>query len=228
MAKKRKKEDEEEDAFEFPEFDRVQYMKEEVNKGKSVLISLAIAPFFSYASYLIFDITGEWTLGFLLLLPGIFILGPIHNLCRIDLNLFGKKEYATNWAMFFFTWLIVWIILMNPPFDDFADPTVENVRFGVLVDEENSTWEDIRDVELELGVTYTFNLTARITDNVDVRQESVTIIHNGQEGDVVIVDEHYYRYEFESEPSGTLHIFIITAEDVNGHETTYEIERIID
>ncbi len=229
MSKKRKKEDKEEDEdFSFPEFDRVEYMKDEINKGKSVLITIAIAPVFSYISFKIFEFTMEWTLGFLIFFLGIYLLGPIHKQLKIDLEKFGKKEYAMNWAMFFFTWLIVWIILMNPPFSDFTDPTLNRFRIGVLTDQENNTWEPIEEVDLINGETYTINVTAKITDNVGVKHDSVNIEFQGNYYQMRLVDEHTYRIVFENVTARTNeYIFEVFMEDVNGNTASEVIERTI-
>ncbi len=228
MSKKRKKEDEEDEDFSFPEFDRVEYMKKEINKGKSVLVTIAIAPLFSYISFKIFEFTMEWTLGFLMFFLGIYILGPVHKQLRIKVEEFGWKEYAMNWAMFFFTWLIVWIILMNPPFGDFTDPTLEHVRIGVLTDQENNTWGHLDDVELVNGESYTINVTAKITDNVDIHKDSVSIEFQGNFYPMTPVDEHTYRIVFEDVTARTNeYIFTVYMEDVNGHGASEVVERTI-
>ncbi len=228
MAKKRKKEEEESDDFEFPEFDRMQYMKDEINKGKSVLISMALAPIFSYLSFKIFEISMEWSFGFLLLILGIFILEPVHKFLKVDVERFGKKEYAMNWAMFFFTWLIVWIILMNPPFGDFADPTLDRFGVSVLTDPVNNTWEPLGEVGLVNGESYTINITARITDNVGIREDSVTIEFMGNVYGMNRVDEHTYNITFEGVVArSNPYFFVVSMEDVNGHSVSAPVERVI-
>ncbi len=223
MSKRKKQEEEEVEDFEFPEFDRADYMKGEINKGKSILATMAIAPLFSYVSMVIFELTMEWTLGFVMFIPGLFLIGPIHNLIGVDINRFGKKEFFMNGAMFFFTWLVIWVLLMNPPFNDFAPPSVERFSVDVLIDDQ---WVDLDDAELGSGI-YTVNLTAKITDNTEVRPDSIRIQIEGELYPMENVDEHHYSIIHNFTARTNPYTFIISMEDVNGNSDEVEIHRTI-
>ncbi len=224
MAKRKKHEEEEVEDFEFPEFDRRDYMKGEINKGKSVIATMAVAPLFSYISMIIFDLTMEWTLGFVMFIPGLFLLGPVHNFFGVDVTKFDKKEYFMNGAMFFFTWLTIWVILMNPPFNDFTDPTVEHFSVEVMIEDE---WIPLSEADLENGVSYRVNLTAKITDNVAVREESIRIQIQDDIYPMEQVEEHHYSILHDFTARTNPYTFIISMEDVNGNRNEVEISRLI-
>lgn len=224
MAKRKKQEIEEDVDFEFPEFDKVEYMKGEINKGKSVLMTMAIAPIFSYLSLFIFELTMEWTLGFIMFIPGLFLLGPAHNLIKVDVSQFGKKEYFMNGAMFFVTWFVVWIILMNPPFNDFAAPSVQRFEVTVQVDDQ---WIPLDQAELVNGEIYMVNITAKITDNVEVRQDSIRIQVEDELYEMEYIGNHRYRLLHEMQAWSSPYNFQISMEDVNGNDGQETFQRVI-
>ncbi|MFW6040259.1 MAG: hypothetical protein ACOC85_00305 [Thermoplasmatota archaeon] len=216
MAKRKKKEEKDEDLdFEFPEFDRLKYMKEEIKKGKSVMACVAIAPLFSFLSFQIFVISEQWLFGFLVGIVGIFILGYYLDFIRIDTSHFGKKEWATNGAMFFFTWLAVWIILMNPPVSDFADPQVDDVEIEVY---EGNEWVPIEDANVRVGDSYNIRIVAEVTDNVEVREDSVNIEFQGENYQMEKIDDHLYSVELDEVTArDNPYNIIISMEDINNN-----------
>lgn len=172
MAKRKKREEEEEEEldFELPEFDRVEYMKDEIRKGKSILISVAIAPIFSFVALQLFLLIGDWTLAMIGGLTGLVLIPPILRQLGVNTDELGKKEWGTDIVMFFFTFLAIWVILMNPPVNDFAHPTVNDMDIMV---QEGDQWVKLGDANITNGEDYNITVRAKITDNVDVKDDSV-------------------------------------------------------
>lgn len=222
MSKRKKKEEEEPD-FEFPEFDRVEYMKDEIKKGKTVLISIAMAPIFSLISTQVFKMTMDWTFGFMMGIFGLMVIFPLFSTLGIDTSDFGKKEYATNGFMFFFTWLAFWLILINPPFNDFTDPDLNDLDIWVETEEG---WAHLNDVELNNSQSYFINVSAKVTDNVGVKDESVMLEFQGREYDMEKVGENRYEYKLNLTARTNPYDFTISMEDVNGH-TEKVVERVL-
>lgn len=222
MSKRKKKEEEEPD-FEFPEFDRVEYMKDEIKKGKTVLISIAMAPIFSSISTQVFKMTMDWTFGFMMGIFGLMVIFPLFSTLGIDTSDFGKKEYATNGFMFFFTWLAFWLILINPPFNDFTDPDLNDLDIWVETEEG---WAHLNDVELNNSQSYFINVSAKVTDNVGVKDESVMLEFQGREYDMEKVGENRYEYKLNLTARTNPYDFTISMEDVNGH-TEKVVERVL-
>ena len=207
MAKRRKKEKEEEsEEYEFPEFDKKEYMLNELRKGKCVYISVALAPVFSIAALYVFIYSGhEALLGFLIGLTGIGLLKTLFQTAGIEISELGKKEWAMSVAMYLFTFLAVWIILMNPPFSDFADPTLNDIEMEFERDGEIVEHEYVRDND---NITETYNVTiiATITDNVEVDHDSIRIYIDNEEYIMEWqTDTHEYHLTFNN----------ITVEDIS-------------
>ena len=176
MAKRKKREEDEEDEeefdFEVPEFDKVEYMKDEIRKGKSILISVAIAPIFSFVALQLFLLIGDWTLAMIGGLTGLVLIPPVLRTLNVDTGELGKKEWAMDAAMFFFTFLAIWVILMNPPVNDFTHPTVNDMDMMVQ-DPDTGEWVKLDEANITNGEDYTIKVEAKITDNVDVKDSSV-------------------------------------------------------
>jgi len=173
MAKRKKREEEEEEeeyAFDVPEFDKAEYMKDEIRKGKSILVSVALAPVFSFVALQLFILIGDWTIAMIGGLSGLILIAPILRTLGINTDELGKKEWGIDVVMFFFTFLAIWVILMNPPVNDFAHPTVDDMKVRV---QEDGQWKKIGDANITNGQDYNVNITAKITDNVDVKDNSV-------------------------------------------------------
>ncbi len=219
MAKRRKKDEEEEDYdFEFPEFDRVEYMKKEINKGKTVIVAIAIAPIFSLLSIEVFKLTDDWFYGFLIGVFGLLLTIKVYEYLPIDISDFGKKEWAMNGAMFFLTWLGVWILLMNPPFNDFTDPVLNRVEIYV---ETDGNWTALEEANLTHGEEYDIRVVAKITDNVAVDEDSVTlrVIEFGDNPlDMESIGDHKYEYTFEDQTLDQRQLeLVFNMKDVNGN-----------
>ncbi|MFO8109841.1 MAG: hypothetical protein R6U17_04890 [Thermoplasmata archaeon] len=222
MAKRRrKKEEEEEDIdFEFPEFDRVEYMKKEINKGKTILVSIGLAPVFSFLSLQVFELTGETSMGFMVGIFGMLLTLKVFEFLPIDLSGFGKKEWAMNGAMYFFTWLGIWILLMNPPFGDFSDPVLNSFEIHV---ETDGNWTAIEEANLTHGGEYNIRAVAKVTDNVAVDEENVTIrvIELNKEEQMDTIGDHEYEVVFnETVVEHRQWEIVMSMKDVNGNTNT--------
>jgi hypothetical protein len=137
MAKKRKKQKkaEEEEKYEFipPEFDEKQFLKDEMSATKQVLIIVAYGALMGGLAALATILTTNGITGLAVLVAGFGTMKILFNTMKIDLSKFTKKTWLGHSAWFFFTFLAIWILLINPPFTDFAAPEVKNVRLAVTV-----------------------------------------------------------------------------------------------
>ena len=223
MAKKRKKvKDEEGYEFKTPEFDEEEYLRKEVRDAKALFVTFVYAALIGLASFgLSFvDVALAALVGFI----AIVFLRHIYPLIGVDTSSLEKKQWAGNILMYLFTWLAIWILLTNPPFSDFAAPTIENVDiyFG-----EPGNWTKLNDTNT---IFYTMNVSinATIVDNVEVDEDTITIIIKEKEGDVFIEKErgpmnsngkNKYVYVV-SNLRQRLYEYTIIAKDINGHEAS--------
>ena len=115
MAKKarRKLEDEEEQAFEFPVFDEKGFAKKEFELGSGLLlvglITIGIG-FFSWAiSTLGVSVWVPLGIGFLVIVLSPFLIRRFRTLS----TLYTKGDWAGLLAMEFFGWFALWFLLLN-------------------------------------------------------------------------------------------------------------------
>ena len=225
MAKRKKREEEDEEEefdFEMPEFDRIEYMKDEIRKGKSILISVAIAPIFSFVALQLFILIGDWTLAMLGGLSGLVLIPPLLRTLGVNTDELGKKEWGTDIVMFFFTFLAIWVILMNPPVNDFAHPTVNDMDIMV---QEGDKWVKLKEANITNGEEYNITIDAKITDNVDVKDNSVQVRiippSSSEWGDMTKEDSNRYTAEFNGITAQDQSYKVnFKVEDVNGNSAT--------
>ncbi len=214
--------EEEDSNFEMPEFDRKEYMKKQINEGKITLVSIAIAPIFSVISHLVFNHTGDWETGILAGLIGLFFLKPAYSALKLKVDDLNTKDWAKNFGIYSVTLLAVWILLMNPPFSDLADPTVNEIEVWIY-DEEGELVE-IEDISYE--EEYNITIRAKITSNSEVKEDSVYITLEDDEENRTRMEkddlhEHYYLMTYENVwPRDEPYEVKIEMEDVNGNTNT--------
>jgi hypothetical protein len=78
-------------------------------------------------------LTANGITGLAVLVAGFGTMKILFSTMKIDLSKFTKKTWLGHSAWFFFTFLAIWILLINPPFTDFAAPEVKNVKLAVTV-----------------------------------------------------------------------------------------------
>ncbi len=224
MAKKRKKvKDEEGYEFKMPEFDEEEYLKKEVRDAKALFVTFVYAVLIGIASFgLTFvDVALAALVGFI----AIVFLRHIYPLIGVDTSTLEKKQWAGNILMYLFTWLAIWILLTNPPFSDFASPTIENVDiyFG-----GSGNWTKLNETNKDLitiGTNVSINVT--IVDNVEVDEDTIRItIKRGEEeitpsgGDIMTrIGKNRYSYIFSGDPQRR-YDYTITASDINNREAS--------
>lgn len=115
MAKKarRKLEDEEEQAFEFPAFDEKAFGKKEFELGSGLLLAGIITVGIGLLSWAI-STTGVtvWVplaLGILVIILSPFLIRRLRTLS----TLYTKGDWAGLIAMEFFGWFAIWFLLLN-------------------------------------------------------------------------------------------------------------------
>jgi len=212
MAKRRKEKDEEEEIdFKIPKFDEEKFLKKERRNIKTLFISFLFGLVMAAITF------GFWTLlqGHFLRWDLVFLLAVVNAVwikylfIRLDVDFtdFGKKQWFTTYAIYFFTWLLVFIVIVNPPFYDEDAPRIEAV---VLPNMQ------------ELGGTV--NIIAQIIDNVNVDKANInftlTYPNDTKHYPEFTFEDNFFNYTYEN--SDNLlgeYIFTIKATDSNGHTT---------
>jgi len=214
MAKRRKEGTESTEPLDFqiPKFDEEGFMKRERRNIKTLFISFLFGLLIAVICF-----------GFWVLLDGSFIrwelvllVGVVNSVwikylfikLNIDLTDFGRKGWLSAFVTYFFTWLLVLIVLVNPPFYDGEAPHVEMVTLpGVQ----------------ELGGTILF--AGHIVDNVGINKAGIIFTITDPNGTVYTPEFTYenniFRYTYEN-PNNVLGTFNYTAiaSDTSNRKTT--------
>lgn len=215
MAKRRKEKDEvEEFDFKLPKFDEEKFLRRERRNVKTTFLSSLFGLIIAVISF------GFWSLlsgndfrWELVLLFGFFSAAWLKYLFlrfNIDLADFGKKGWFGSYAIYFFTWLLVLMVFVNPPFYDDEPPRVEVV---VLPDMQ----------ELD----GTVQIVARITDNVGVEKQDIEFTltdpnDNTSSPDFTFENNIFsYTYKNTENLVGNFN-FKMNITDINGHTTKKE------
>jgi len=206
MAKRRKEKDEEEEPdFKVPKFDEEKFLKKERRNIKTLFISFLFGLVMAVITF------GFWTLlqGHFLRWDLVFLLAVVNAVwirylfTRLDIDFtdFGKKQWFTTYAVYFFTWLLVFIVIVNPPFYDEDSPKIEAVILPNMQ---------------ELGGTV--NIIAKITDNTGIAQDDIAFTINGEQIDDFDFDGKIFTYTFANQENLTGEFpFMLTATDASGH-----------
>lgn len=250
MAKKRKKEKAEKEDYEFrpPEFDEKEFLSKELTDTKTLIWTVFYAALFGIGAGVIM-LASEELLGvaFMLGIAGIVSLKYFYPLLKIDISTFQKKNWLGNIATFFFTFLAIWVLVLNVPISDHARPTVENVivwvsdgttvkgmEYKLITTQGIYGWVPLNSsytVETMISVSAgtTVNITAKVTDNGDLRSVTIQVTTSSEPVTSHMTGEGGYRFGFTIS-SGELSTsaglsFTITATDESGNSVVWRPDR---
>ena len=212
-AKKRQEETEYE--FEMPKFDEEEFITGEKRKAKTYFLSFGFGILMAvicHVAWRSIDTGLRWALTFILAVCAIGFLVKLLQLFDIDISEFGKKEWFGSIAFYFFTWLAIFILSVNPPFYDASAPAIESSVLPSFQQVGGSVF-----------------ITARVTDNADVDDVRLTVfrgdatIHRDMDNPI----KGLYTYTFPDVTNDTEIVFaggegsyryVINATDDAGHE----------
>ena len=195
MAKKRKKDKAEDEEYEFvpPEFDEKEFLKKELSDTRVAVLTVGYAALVGIVAGAISYVSSSAVgLAFLAGIAGIFSLKYFYTLMKVDTAKFQKKSWAGNVAMFFFTFLAIWVLLLNVPFMDNSKPTVDKVvvwveRDGLIagieykyveaqkaygwVPKDATNWTLV----VSSWTNATVNVTAKVADNGNLASVEIAV-----------------------------------------------------
>jgi hypothetical protein len=238
MAKKRKQKEEEDVEIKLPEFDDEAFMKEETRAAWTSFIAIGYGLVCGGISFGVFALTGGlWQLAMAIGLVLIFGIAGLFYLFKIDFHALNWKNYAGSGAFYVVTWLIVFIILINPPFYDNQPPAIK--RHKQYVDYDGFE----RPINSTDGLTVPYGhdicVVVIITDNDEISSISIDVERDGAPVDAELAKVesnrynysdfdynrfHDYIYEFilpAGSPQGT-YTYVIYAKDERGHTSKVE------
>jgi hypothetical protein len=240
MAKKRRKSDDEpEEEYEFrpPAFDEKEFIRKELGETRSVIFTVAYAIVLGAVAGLL-SAADRAFMGpaFLIAIAGMVSLKWVYPMFKIDSKAFQKRNWLGNIGTFFFTFLAIWILLLNQPFADFAQPTVKDVTVWVdrpgnitAIDYKLASAQGVYqwtarygeklDQVIRANESYDLNLTAKIADNKGLKNALISV--NGMDyASMTLEGKHRWGYKMNATSlttTGGLNIKI-SAEDESGNQ----------
>ena len=250
MAKKRRKSDDEpEEEYEFrpPEFDEKEFIRKELGETRSVIFTVVYAIVLGAVAGLL-SAADRAFMGpaFLIAIAGMVSLPWIYPMLKIDSKAFQKRNWLGNIGTFFFTFLAIWILLLNQPFADFAKPTITNVT--VWVDRPgasgvvNTTAIDYKfsdtagvyqwtprygeklDNVIRANVNWHLNLTAKVADNRGLKNAQISV-NDLDYTSMTSEGKNRWGYKIDADKlqSSTGLNIKLSAEDVSGNQYVFII-----
>jgi hypothetical protein len=208
MAKKRKEKDEEKEIdFKIPKFDKEKFIKNERQKIKITFLSFFFGVAIAFISFgfwvLLKDNIFRWEL---VLLFGVFTAAWLKYILirlNIDMKELGRRGIFSSYAIYFFTWLLILIVLTNPPFYDDEEPLIEVVTLPSAQELDG-----------------TVKIIARITDNVGIEKIDFNLVYpNGTNSNPTnyLFEDNIFSYTYEN-PNDILgeYYFTLLATDFSG------------
>ena len=215
MAKRRKEKDEEEDKpFKIPKFDEEAFLKKERRNIKASFLSFLFGLLMALICFGFWALMGKefglrWVLILLVAFANAIFLRQIFLRLKVDLTDFGRKNWFGSYAIYFFTWLIVLIVLVNPPFYDDELPRVETAILPVVQEPGGD-----------------IIVVSKITDNVGIDKSSLSLDITDPDGNKTLLTPSSYDHDDiiviftfkNSENKLGDFDYVLTVKDVNGQE----------
>jgi hypothetical protein len=238
LAKKRrfKTEKKVEYDFKIPEFDEHEYISLEIRKSKMSFIAFLFALLIVIVTYFIYTATHpDWRFPVVIGLFSVAALPFMVRTIKLDTTGFDWKNWLGAGAVYILSWLAIFIIVINPPFSDFAEPEIDDSITYLGTNADNNTWITLNYDEETIPNIISperIRIRAKITDNTELRKESIlvtlssniipnqnqTVFEMRDDGDNFYIIEFLLTNSSMSFNPGTFE-FTITAEDINGYES---------
>jgi hypothetical protein len=118
----------EEAAFKPPEFDEEAFIHKEMVSFRTTVVLFFWGILAAMMSWIIFTpVGGEgrgWFAGLAIMAGMGVLLKYVIPMTKTDISHWGRKEWVGTGLLYFFTWLAIFILLLNPPISDHAEPSV--------------------------------------------------------------------------------------------------------
>ncbi len=214
MSKRRKEKDEEEDKpFKVPKFDEEAFLKRERRNVKTTVISFLFGILLALICFGFWTLIGKDGLRWqLVLLVGIFnaaFLKYIFIRLNIDLTDFSRKNWVSCYAIYFFSWLVIFIVIVNPPFYDDEYPLVDLVELPDMQEPGGNVM-----------------ILAKITDNAGLEKKDISFELTDPGGNTTSPDFKYENNIFSYTNQGPDKIsedvtyeYTLTVTDHSGYKT---------
>lgn len=210
----REEEDSDDEVFRYPEFDRKAYIEEEINRARASIVPIIYAIFVGIISAYIFlhaNPSYAWPLTAFIGLSLFILVRYLYPIAGVDTGSLKKKDHISHAFMYFFAWLAIFIIFLNPPFVDYSAPDIEHVHLEGL--DEHGNW-----TTYVAGENYSeFRVVAFVHDNTEVALVEINLNGMGWQRMNMTSDGLAYAVPADYSGHGSM-TYQIRATDIYGHE----------
>ncbi len=215
MAKRRKENEEQQEdkSFKVPKFDEESFLKRERKNIKAAFIAFLFGCLMALVCFGFWVLMGSgtslrWFLVLLVCIANAAFIRFIYQRLNIDISDLTKSKWVIIYGTYFLTWILIFVVIINPPFYDNEAPMVDIV---ILPDMQ------------EFGNPV--KIVAKITDNAGIDKSGIIFTINNQTIDNNDFDftKNIFNYEFSSPINSSKDItynFELKATDVNGNKIT--------
>ncbi len=112
--------DKAEPAFVEPEFNKIEFLESEKERAKAVIFMFVLGLLLAILSAELY-LNGMWYFAVLIFIAILYFIKFIFQTLKLSLPERSSHKLFL-FAEFFFTWLVFWIILLNPPFATVSGP----------------------------------------------------------------------------------------------------------
>jgi hypothetical protein len=209
--------------FKVPEFDKEEFVKTEHIKSYTTFIVIALAIImalivrFIWGSLRVNNADLAWRISFLVGMMGLILLPLGFKIFRIDFSKIGKMSWFSSVFYYFFIFLGIFILLVNPPFCDATPPHVE-IRILPNMQEVGGSVKIIAKLGDNVGIDpSSLELTIKKPNGEQLTQEQLTQEQLAQK---ITNSNNLIEIPYENkEKIMGEHIFEIRIKDVNGQLT---------
>lgn len=122
MARKRRVQGSED--LKLPDFDEKSYLQLEMRGSVFMLICIGLALLMAVLAAFLTWGMHDGRIAFVLGILGFFLVTMIMNLLKVDTTGFDKMRWLTGFGSYLLTFLVIWILLINPPLVDLVPPQI--------------------------------------------------------------------------------------------------------
>jgi hypothetical protein len=253
MAKKRKKEKEADEKYEFvpPEFDEKQFLTDEIVTTKRVVLIILYGMVFGILAAFATTATKNGYFGLIILVVGAFLIKYFFATLKFDLSKFTKRTWAESVMWFFFTFLAIWILVVNPPFVDYIAPEIKNVRLSIDVQGtmvvynysfETHGWQTsaknitvVKAMRSAFNNATSFNISAQVADSSGLSGNPVITLNpnNPKVGTMTPAGNNRFNYYIDLVGptsyttylnNGQVFTFSISSEDTTNNQAIFDLK----
>ncbi|MFG1519985.1 MAG: hypothetical protein AAE977_05880 [Thermoplasmataceae archaeon] len=159
--------------FEEPEFNELEFLKDEKDRAKSVIFIFLIGALLGLFSGYLF-ILGIWYLAVLLFLVLLIFFKHVLKFLRIP---FPKR--ASHWIYlvgeFMLTWVVFWIIFLNPPISAVSGPQIGTPQYIIA---STGNWQNLNSTGSNIYSAVSSSLSLRVSVTFIYAVTSYTVVEN--------------------------------------------------